>query len=218
MLMYAVMETRPLEATRGRGSVGREIAEGLAFVRQNELFAAFMGLVFWSSLFGMSFQLFLPVFARDLLQVGSEGFGFMQAAVGAGAILGSLAAARWVHAGQRGQRALVGAALFGLLVIAFAWSRSFPLSLGVMGLIGLTNAFYMITISTTLQLLVPDPFRGRVMGLWSLSYTLPPLGGTFTGWMAESVGTPVAVSIGGLLVIGAALGVGMLRPRVRNLD
>src|SRR5438093_635951 len=86
----------------------RDMADGLTFVRRHEIFLALIGLVFFNSIFGMSYQLLMPIFARDILRVGSEGFGFLQTAGAAGGILGSLAAARLARAGSRGRRALLG--------------------------------------------------------------------------------------------------------------
>jgi hypothetical protein len=87
-----------------------------------------------------------------------------------------------------------------------------------MFLIGCANAYYMITISTTLQLLVPNEYRGRVMGLWSLTYTLPPLGGMVGGWIAEQAGAPISVCLGGIMATAMAALVAVRLPRVRNLD
>jgi MFS family permease len=217
MLMYSLMRVPRTEAPPS-GRFLQDIGDGLDFVRRNELFAAFIGLVFFNSIFGMSYQTLMPVFARDILHVGSEGFGFLQTAIGAGAILGSLLAARLAQSGRRGIRALVGAGIFGCLVIAFAWSQSFPFSLALMFLIGMSSAFYMITISTALQIMVPNEYRGRVMGLWSLTFSLVPLGGTIGGFVAEFVGVPAAVSLGGFLVTAMAVLTGALLPQVRNLD
>ena len=218
MLMYGAMRSQRAEAARGDRNFLRDMGAGLDFVRRNELFAAFIGLVFFNSIFGMSYQLLMPVFARDILRVGSEGFGFLQTAVGAGAILGSLVAARLAPSGHRGARALAGAAMFGMLIVAFAWSRSFPLSLGLMFLMGVASSLYMITISTALQVMVPNEYRGRVMGLWSLTFSLVPLGATIGGAIAEYAGVPAAVSLGGLLVTSIAVVMAMLLPLVRQLD
>jgi predicted MFS family arabinose efflux permease len=217
MLMYSIMRVERTEVHSGRG-LWRDMGDGLDFVRRDQLFSGLIGLVFFNSIFGMSYQLLMPVFARDILQVGSQGFGFLQTCVGAGAILGSLVAARMAHSGRRGARALSCAAIFGLLIIAFAWSRSFPLSLGIMFLMGLANSYYMITMSTVLQIKVPDAYRGRVMGLWSLTFSLVPLGGTVGGTIAEYAGVPVAVSVGGTLVTTMAVLVAIFLPRVRQLD
>ncbi|MPZ14622.1 MAG: MFS transporter [Chloroflexi bacterium] len=159
----------------------------------------------------------MPIFALDVLRVGSEGLGFLQTVVAAGAIPGSLAAARLTRTGHRGAQALLGAGTFGMLIIGFAWSTWYPLSLLLMFFMGLTSSFYMITISTVLQVTVPDGYRGRVMGLWSLTWSLVPLGGTIAGSIAEYAGAPTAVSLGGALVVVMAILIAMLVPRVRNL-
>jgi predicted MFS family arabinose efflux permease len=217
LLMYSMMRIQRAEA-RPRGNLLHDMAGGLIFVRHNEIFAAFIGLVFFNSAFGMSYQLLMPVFARDILQVGSEGFGFMQALLGAGAVVGSLMAARLAPSGRRGAKALIGAALFGGLIIVFAWSASFPFSMALLFLMGGTHAYYMITISTTLQVLVPNEYRGRVMGLWSLTWSLVPLSGTIGGSIAEVAGVAVAVSAGGGVVIAMAALMAVLLPQVRRLD
>jgi predicted MFS family arabinose efflux permease len=217
MLMYTLIRVRRIEA-RPRGSFVQDMGAGLRFVRHNELFAAFIGMVFFNSVFGMSYATLMPVFARDILDVGSEGFGVLQTSIGAGAIVGSLTAARQARMGRRGLRALAGGVAFGALIVAFALSSSFPLSLVLIFLMGLTNSYYMITISTTLQVLVPDDYRGRVMGLWSLTFSLVPLGGAIGGWLAESITVPGAVAIGGALVSIMAIAMAALAPRVRRLD
>jgi MFS family permease len=217
MLMYTLMRvSKVVSADRGRNLL-KDMADGLDFVRRHELFAALIGLVFFNSMFGMSYQILLPVFARDILEVGSEGFGFLQTAVALGAILGSLAAARLGRSGHRGVQLLLGSALFGLLIVAFAWSRWFPLSVVIMFLMGLANSFYMITINTVLQVMVPDDYRGRVMGLWSLTWSLVPLGGMIAGTITEHAGAPVAVTLGGVLVMAMAAAIAIRLPNVRQL-
>jgi MFS family permease len=201
---------------RGRNLL-KDMGDGLDFVRRHELFAALIGLVFFNSMFGMSYQILLPVFARDILEVGSEGFGFLQTAVALGAILGSLAAARLGRSGHRGAQLLLGSAVFGLLIVTFAWSRWFPLSVAIMFLMGLANSFYMITINTVLQVMVPDDYRGRVMGLWSLTWSLVPLGGMIAGTITEHAGAPVAVTLGGVLVMAMAAAIAIRLPNVRQL-
>jgi len=217
MLMYSLMRVSKVVAAEGRRNLLKEMGDGLNFVRRNELFLALIGMVFFNSMFGMSYQLMLPVFARDILEVGSQGFGFLQTAVAVGAILGSLAAARFARSGHRGVQLLVASALFGLLIIAFAWSRWYALSVSIMFLMGLSNSFYMITINTTLQIAVPNEYRGRVMGLWSLTWSLVPLGGLIAGTITEYASAPVAVALGGTLVVAMAATIFIRVPRVRQL-
>jgi MFS family permease len=209
---------------QGNDSQGRQsgllqhMMDGLRFIRSNEMFYTFIAMTFFNSVFGMSYSILMPVFARDILLVGSQGYGFLQSAGGAGALGGTLlvaAAARWK---RKGLQAISGAVLFGMLLIGFGFSPWFPLSLVFVFLIGLSSQFYMTTISTILQLKLPDQLRGRVMGIFGLTWDLMPVGGAVAGTMAEYTGAPVAVAFGGFCVTAMALWVAVKLPRVRDLE
>jgi MFS family permease len=164
----------------------------------------------------MSYSILMPVVARDVLHVGSQGYGFLQTAGGIGGLLGTLAVARLARSGRRGWQIILGATAFGLLIVAFAFSSSYVLSFVLLFGMGATNQMYMTSVNTSLQLHTPDEFRGRVMGLWGLTWSLVPLGGTISGTVAEFAGPQVALAIGGALVTALALGVAASLPRVRK--
>ena len=100
--------------------VVQHMAEGLNFIRKNEVFYTFIGMTFFNSVFGMSYSILMPVFARSVLDVGSKGFGFLQSTGGAGALIGVLLVAWFSHARGKARQAIFGAIAFGLLLIAFA--------------------------------------------------------------------------------------------------
>jgi MFS family permease len=152
-----------------------------------------------------------------VLQVGSEGYGFLQSAGGAGALAGTLVVAALAHNSKRGWQAIAGGAGYGLLLMAFSVSTSYPLSLAIMVVMGMAGQFYQTSINTSLQLLLPDEYRGRVMGVYGLTWSLTPLGGTFGGFVAELAGAPFAIGFGGFLVAMMAFSVALLVPRVRRL-
>jgi MFS family permease len=196
----------------------QHMMDGLRFIRSNEVFYTFIAMTFFNSVFGMSYSILMPVFARDILLVGSQGYGFLQSAGGAGALGGTLlvaAAARWK---RKGLQAISGAVLFGMLLIGFGFSPWFWLSLVFVFFIGLSSQFYMTTISTILQLKLPDQLRGRVMGIFGLTWDLMPVGGAVAGTMAEYTGAPVAVAFGGFCVMAMALWVVVSLPRVRDVE
>jgi MFS family permease len=201
----------------GTGSLYRNVVEGLTFILHNQLFLALMGMTFFNSIFGMSYQILMPIFARDILSVGSQGYGVLQAAGGAGGLIGSVSAAYLARSGHKGLQALIGSAVFGTLLIGFAISSWFAVSLAFMFGIALANQLYMTTISATLQLNVPDELRGRVMGVWGLTWSLVPLGGMVSGTIAEVAGAPTAVVFGGSAVLLLAIGILVGMPRVRAL-
>src|SRR5204863_4086578 len=111
------------------GSFLRNMVDGLSFIRRNEIFAALIAMTFFNSVFGLSYTLMEAVFARDVLHVGSEGFGFMEAVGGVGAISGVLVAAYFARRGRKGLQAIIGAVVFGVLLIGFSFSPWYAVSL-----------------------------------------------------------------------------------------
>jgi MFS family permease len=200
------------------GGVVEHMAEGLNFIRKNEVFYVFIGMTFFNSVFGMSYSILMPVFARSVLDVGSKGFGFLQSAGGAGALIGVLLVAWFSHARGKGRQAILGAIAFGLLLSAFAFSVSFPLSLILALALGVSSQFYMTIISAILQMNLPNELRGRVMGIYGLTWDLMPIGGMIAGTIAEFAGAPIAVGFGGFMVAGMALAVMLFRPNIRRLE
>ena len=200
-----------------RGFLG-EMLEGLNFVRTHEIFYSLIALSVFNGIFGMSYIILMPVFARDILEVGSRGFGFLQATGGAGSVLGALTVAYLAHSGKKGMQTIIGALAFGLLLIGFGFSNWYPLSLGLIFLVGWANDLYLTTIGSVLQLHLPDQLRGRVMAIYGLTWSLMPLGGMIAGAIAEVAGAPVAVAICGSLVMAMALALPIAVPRIRKLD
>jgi MFS family permease len=207
---------QPRVEETGIGLLGGML-EGLNFIIRHELFYTLIAMTFFNSAFGMSYVILMPVFARDILHVGSQGFGFLQSTAGIGALAGTLMVAYLAASRSKGWHAIIGAATFGILIIAFAFSRWYALSLALVFLTGLSNQVYMTTINTILQLNLPDQLRGRVMGIYGLTWDLMPVGGMISGTIAEFAGAPVAVAIGGFLVAAMALWVGAFLPRVRKI-
>jgi MFS family permease len=200
------------------GGVLKNMAEGLNFIRKNEIYFLFIGMIFFNSAFGMAYLVLMPVFARNVLDVGSQGFGFLQSLGGAGALFGVLAVAWFSHSRRKGFQALAGAMAFGILLISFALSRSYALSLAIAFALGAASQFYMTTISTVLQVNLPNELRGRVMGIYGLAWELMPVGGMISGAIAEFAGAPIAVGFGGFMVAAMALLVMIFYPSIRRLE
>lgn len=203
-LWLAIRADQPALAASD-GGLRKNMLDGVHFIRKNELFYTFMGMTFFNSVFGMSYLILMPVFARDILNVGSQGFGFLQTAGGAGALIGTLAVAYLSDARRLPLQAARGAALFGVLLLLFAYSRAFPFSLALAFVLGMSGQFYITAINTVLQLNLPEQLRGRVMGVYGLTWDLMPVGGMVAGTIAEFAGAPAAVAVGGAFVSGLAL-------------
>ncbi len=211
MLDLAPIVRRPSRETGG-------MFEGLRYIAGHQVFFATIGLSFFTSLFGMSYVVLLPTFATEVLNAGVRGFGLMETAAGLGALLGTLMIVRVRDNVPHGPVMLLSAAAFGFLIAGFAASRSMPLSLLLLFGGGIASSIYLNIGLTALQLLVPDELRGRVMGVWSMTYFLAAIGGLPAGLVAQWLGAPAAVALGALSVAGFALVVLAAVPSLRRLS
>lgn len=196
----------------------RDLLDGLSFVRKHHIFAFLLGMTFFNSFFGLSYIFLLPIFQKDILEVGPTGLGFLHAMSGIGAVTGTLIVGSLRDLQNKGVVLIGGAIAFGTLIILFGFSDWFPVSLALVAFAGMSSSMYMVLAQSTLQLLVPDQLRGRIMGLWGMTFNLLPLGGFYAGLLASYIGAPSAVMIGGAAVIAFAV-FGAARDRqVRRLD
>jgi MFS family permease len=202
--------------TRTRQEAGGML-EGLRYIFERKVFFATIGLSFFTSLFGTSYVVLLPTFATSVLNTGARGFGFMEAAAGLGALLGTVLFVRMGRSLPHGPVMLVAATAFGLLIAGFAASRSIPLSLVLLFGGGFASSVYLNIGMTALQILVPDELRGRVMGVWSMTYFLGSVGGLPAGIAAQYLGAPMAVALGALSVSVFAVALMVTVPSLRRL-
>ncbi len=187
------------------GEVGAQMREGIGYVRQTPpvlLAIVVLGLV---STFGMNFTVVVPVLAREILDAGASGFGFLMAASGIGSVL----AAVWLAVSggpPRPSRLVGGALLLGLAELVLAVSNVFPVSVLLMVLIGAGGITMAATANTMIQLNVPDGLRGRVMSVFTTVFAgSSPIGGLFIGTMASVAGIAVALAVGGGLTVVVAI-------------
>lgn len=220
-VMVSTLRLPPIQRASG-STLLHDMAQGVNFVRTNSIFAFLIGMTFFNSIFGMSYIFILPVFARDIFEVGSPGLGALHAVSGVGAVLGTLITASLGNFRHKGRLLLGGAVLFGVFLILFAATGSvfvsFPLSLVFLFFAGISTSIYMITIMSTLQLMVPNELRGRVMGIYGMTWSLLPVGAMQSGAIAEYTSAPLAVAVGGAAVILFAVVMGVGNRQVRNLS
>ena len=205
--MMVRIRVAPIERNRSEG-VFTNMLEGITFISRNGLFAF---------LIGMSYIFLLPIFAKDILDVGPQGLGMMQAVPGVGALAMTFVAAALGNTRWKGPLLIGSAAAFGLLLVAFAYSTSYLLSLGILLLAGSCSTLYMVLVMTTLQGSVPDELRGRVMGIYGMTWSLLPLGAVQAGFIADLVSAEFAVALGGAAVAAFAVGVAAASRRIRRL-
>ena len=189
-----------LERVSGATVLG-SIVEGMAYIRGRGLLVGLLllGLVF--ALFGMPYQVLLPVFARDILHTGPDGLGLLAAAGGAGAIVGSFTVAFFSTPRQLQALMLGGALLFGVGVVLFALSTLFPLSLVLALGLGYLMQVTMTCNLTLVQLASPGYIRGRIIGLRFVIMGLGPIGIFLLGFGAETLGAAPALAMMGAMAM-----------------
>ena len=193
---------------RARGSTLVVLREGFDYVFRTPTMLALMLLGLSPALFSMPpMMMLLPAFVKQDLQAGPEDLGLLMGVLGVGAVIGSLTVVTYAKHRHKGPVLLVSLLIYGALVIVLAFTRSLVASGLVLFIAGFFQAVYMATNQSIIQLLAPDHLRGRVLSIWMLSWGLTPLGLLPMAVVAETVGTPVAMVMGGVLSILVVLGV-----------
>jgi len=211
----------PRIASRARGSAVHDIVEGLTFIRQHSVFSSLIAMAFFNSFFGLAYITLMPVLAVDILHVGANGQGLLMSVGGVASLLTTLCLSSRRHVRSQGWLIIGGGVMSGLAVatlgLTSAFIGSFALALAIMFVIGLCNTTYTTLIQSSLQMLVPDIMRGRVMGFYGMTYNMTPLGGMLVGALAGLISTPLAIAVGGLAVAAFAIGPVMMNREVRRL-
>lgn len=208
----------PRHEAGGRAPVGQDIREGIALLVQHRHLLAVLAVVAAISFFGRPYIRLMPAVAREVLQVGPRGLGLLQAAPGIGTVLAVFAIGAAGESFRKGTLLLGATAATGALVVAFALSPWFALSLGLLVLVGAGQAVAMAAANTLLQTTVQPDQRGRVMGLFGMvTFGMLSLGTLPMGALAGSVGVPTALALGGAVVVVAASALAMASPGMRRL-
>jgi len=191
-----------------RGATGRSLESllaGVRFVFRTELLLAAITLDLFAVLLGGATAL-LPVFAKDILEVGPAGLGWLRAAPAGGAFVMALALAHRPPLKKAGRAMLLAVAGFGAATIVFGLSRSFPLSLAMLALAGALDNISVVVRHTLMQLLTPDEMRGRVAAVNSVFISSSnELGAFESGITAQWLGPIASVVVGGAGTIQVVL-------------
>lgn len=177
-----------------------EVKQGWTHVIAKPVILGVMIMEGVSSLFGLNHAM-LTIFASDIFNVGASGFGLLQSSRGLGAVLGS---SLFIGVGLRpaqGKILITSAILYGTGFALFGLSPSFLFALFLLAFVGAADTIWSAARGTILQIITPERFRGRVMGVFQLSNRgLHPLGQTQTGLMVPLIGARETVALGGILV------------------
>jgi hypothetical protein len=207
-MLAALVMMRPLAQTAGgrRALSMKALREGVEFVWTHPVILSMMALDFGQNFFG-SGRALLPIFARDILNVGPQGLGLLYSATSAGAVLMGAVMSVRTHVRRAGAWVLVSVAMYGVFTTLFGISHLFWLSFVMLAGAGAANTVSFVLRNTINQLLTPDEIRGRVTSVNSMfTNTGPQLGQFEAGALASAIGTVGATAVGGLLVTLSATG------------
>jgi MFS family permease len=195
-------------------SIVKSLTEGVHFVFKNKMMLGAMSLDLFSVFFGGAVAL-LPVFANDILKVGSEGLGFMRAAASGGAVITMLAMTRFSPMNKPWRNLLIAVTGFGTSIICYGLSKNFYLTLVLLFAEGAFDSVSVIIRSTIMQLLTPDDMRGRVSAVNSMFIgSSNEIGAFESGLTAKLMRTVPAVVFGGSMTILVA---GVTYLKTKNL-
>ena len=222
-MCFVAVSLPALPIVRGQSSSAiRDMVIGLKFINREPIFKFLISMTFFNSFFGMSFLTLMPIFAEDVLDVGAGGLGVLLSVSGIGSLSTTLVISSLGLPRRVGMFMVGGAVMYGLAICAFALSSeylgSYPLAIAIVIVLGSFNSMYMVSIMSTLQLMTPDHMRGRVMGFYGMTWSIFPLGGMQAGGLANFIGAPLAVTVGGVAVAAFALGPALFNARIRRLD
>ncbi|HEX5483618.1 MAG TPA: MFS transporter [Terriglobia bacterium] len=207
----------PRERARQAASGLESIKEGFRFVLRTGPIRALLLLLGLVSVTGMPYSVLMPIFAGTVLHSGAQGLGWLMGASGIGALAGTLALAARRQIRGLGRWITYAAAGFGGSMIVFSFSRSFPLSVALLVPVGFSMMLEMASSNTLIQTMVPDELRGRVMAFYSMMLMgMAPFGALVAGSVANRIGAPTTVALGGIVCLGGAIVFGLRWPHLRG--
>ena len=213
---------------------------GVHFIVQRKEILILVSLIAVSAYLSMPYNTLLPVFASVVLKPSAQPIvawlcnpsnatlacrapealplGLLYSMIGVGAVVGALVVASLPNTARRGRLLTLGNLAFPLFLVLFAFSTHFSLSLLMTLFIGFSFVWQNALANTLLQFVTPDGLRGRVMGVYTMSFqAMFRLGGLQAGFVADWLGAPISVGIGATISLIYGLFIALRYPRVRNL-
>ncbi len=200
------------------GGMRDELRNGLSYVWHHGTLVGLTVLAAATTFLGFAVLTFLPLFAQQVFQQGASTYSHLMAFSGAGSIVGALTVA-WLGKFKRmGLTALLMQIVYGALIMAFAMSRSLPLSEALLFLTGFALMIVFSTVTSLVQLIAPNEMRGRVMSIYMLAFRGGmPLGSLVSGYLATLTSAPTVLIVNGVLLSLVAAWFLLNNRRVREL-
>lgn len=207
IIALIAMKIKPREKIISKSHIFKRLKEGFSYSFGFEPIRAILMLICLISLMGTFYAVLMPIFANDILRGGSHALGFLMSGAGIGALIGAFyLASRKTSVGLYNM-IVIAATTLGVGQILFSFSRVFWLSMILIVFVGFGLMVQMASSNTVLQTIVDDDKRGRVMSLYAMAFFgTAPFGSLLAGGLANRIGAPNTLMIGGLAcIIGAIL-------------
>jgi MFS family permease len=212
-----LMKVTPRERGRQVASRLESIIEGFRFVLHTGPIRALLLLLGLVSVTGMPYAVLMPIFADKILHVGARGLGLLMGSTGVGALAATLMLAARREVRGLGRWVIYASSGFGASLILFSFSRSLLLSILLLLPAGFSMLLQMSSSNTLIQTMVPDALRGRVMAVYSMMFMgMAPFGALLAGAIANRLGAPFTVALGGATCIAGSLVFGSKWPALRG--
>lgn len=212
------IKKKPILNTKIGEPIKESLKAGVKFVFQNKAILGTLTLDMIAVLFGGTVAI-LSVFAQDVLEVGPEGFGILNASISIGSIVTMLLTTYIPIHRSTGKKMLISVFIFGVSIIAFGLSSIFWVSILALFVSGAADGISMVIRQTILQLKTPDEMRGRVSSVNSMFVgSSNELGAFESGLAAKILGPVAAVVFGGTMTLITVVTTGIVSPTIRNLD
>jgi len=205
------------ETSAERPSIRENFVEGLKIIVRNQVVLILAVMAIICEIFGFSHLAILPVFARDVLEVGAIGLGMFTTMESVGGLLVLLALSSLGNYRYKG-RLIIGIFFcYGIFLVFFSQSPWYPVSLFLATVVGAMAAGFDALQHTMLQLNVTDEQRGRAMGIWQLSIGFGPVGHLTIGAIATLLGAQYALGLNGLIIIAVFVVLVAFVPKLRRV-
>jgi predicted MFS family arabinose efflux permease len=215
--LWTVQIKAPDRPLPQRATIWGSFTDGVTYVRSNTTILALLALALIPIVLAQPYSALIPVFARDIFNIGAVGQGVLLAAPGFGAVIGAFWIARFHESTSASMLLLAGVIMFGGGLVAFALSPWLSVALLALLVVGIASTSYRAVNQTLLQTHTDDAYRGRVMSMYLLDRGMAPLGALLAGILATAYGTRDAVAILGILTAAFAVAIAVRVPRLRSL-
>jgi MFS family permease len=211
------LKSQPVKAVKK--SVLHELKDGFRYLKTQKMIYTIISVMAMISIFGMGLVTLFPAWAVRILHGDATTNGLLQSARGVGAVSAALVIASIINFVRKGKLLTTGFISLPILILIFSFNRSLVLSLLLLVLIGGALILVFNLANGTIQILVSEEFRGRIMSIYSFGFfALMPVGALLIGTEAEYLGSPLAILINGLILLTFIIFINICVPQLRKME